>query len=88
MKTPEEWEQMAPISNGEKTTKFIRAVQEDAIEDLVRALDASVRLQSHYANLLNQWDGGERRCFQDGAEWIARLRSMEEKKGRTTQSGQ
>ena len=37
------------------------------------ALDQSVKLQSHYAELLNLHDGGARRPFADGAAWIARL---------------
>lgn len=53
----------------------------DWLEDLVtevgvlrRALELSVGLQSHYAQLLNFLDGGKRRQF-DGAEaWIRRFR--------------
>lgn len=37
-------------------------------------LEESVRLQSHYADLLNMHDGGERRPFKNADEWIARLR--------------
>jgi hypothetical protein len=37
------------------------------------ALDESVKLQAHYAGLLNAWDGGERRIFKTSDEWIARL---------------
>jgi hypothetical protein len=44
------------------------------IERLQTALDESVKLQSHYATLLNGYDGGERRGFGDGEAWIARLR--------------
>lgn len=38
------------------------------------ALVESVRLQSHYASILNGWDGGERRTFSCIAEWVERLR--------------
>ncbi len=44
--------------------------------DLARcryALGESVKLQSHYAQLLNMHDGGERIGFTDADEWIARL---------------
>jgi hypothetical protein len=41
---------------------------------LRRALDESVRLQSHYAELLNMHDGGRRIGFADADAWIARLR--------------
>lgn len=37
------------------------------------ALDESVALQSHQAKMLNIYDGGERREFATGDEWIARL---------------
>jgi hypothetical protein len=37
------------------------------------ALDESVKLQSHYAKLLNMYDSGERMQFATAAAWIARL---------------
>jgi hypothetical protein len=40
---------------------------------LVLALEESVKLQSHYAQLLNVWDGGERMQFPDASAWIVRL---------------
>jgi hypothetical protein len=42
--------------------------------DLEVALHESVKLQSHYAELLNMHDGGHRITFRDAAAWIARLR--------------
>jgi hypothetical protein len=48
-------------------------------EDFREALELSVRLQAHYASLLNMHDGGERIVFATVDEWLARLRS-----GRTT----
>jgi hypothetical protein len=41
---------------------------------LLTALAESVKLQSHYAMLLNAYDGGQRIRFNDAAAWIARLR--------------
>jgi hypothetical protein len=38
-----------------------------------RALEESVKLQSHYAELLNAYDGGERLTFASAEEWIERL---------------
>lgn len=38
------------------------------------ALDASVSLQSHYAMLLNGWDGGERMQFASSDDWINRIK--------------
>lgn len=40
---------------------------------LYAALEESVKLQSHYAGLLNQYDGGQRLVFLDADAWIARL---------------
>lgn len=56
---------------------------QDVIEDALRlwlnqnnleiALEESVKLQSHYAALLNMHDGGERLQFTTAEEWIDRL---------------
>lgn len=46
------------------------------LEQLAIALDVSVKLQAHYAKLLNQYDGGQRVVFASAADWIARLRYM------------
>jgi hypothetical protein len=35
-----------------------------------------VKLQSHYAGLLNGYDRGERRPFSTPEAWIARLREI------------
>ena len=45
----------------------------------VEALEESVKLQSHYAMLLNGWDGGERIVFKSAAEWLKRLEALREK---------
>jgi hypothetical protein len=45
-----------------------------AAAELRVALEESVKLQTHYAKLLNEHDGGERIGFKDAAAWIARLR--------------
>jgi hypothetical protein len=44
---------------------------------LMDALEHSVTLQSHYAKLLNQYDGGKRMIFKDANAWISRLTEME-----------
>lgn len=38
--------------------------------DALDALEESVKLQSHYAELLNMHDGGERRGFRSAKAWI------------------
>ena len=53
----------------------------DLIERLRIALRESLRLQSHYAVLLNQHDGGDRRVFRSPDEWIGRLREVGMLKG-------
>jgi hypothetical protein len=46
------------------------------VTELRVALAESVKLQSHYASLLNMYDGGRRIGFEDADAWIARLREM------------
>ncbi len=43
--------------------------------DLRVALEESIKLQAHYAKLLNMWDGGHRLIFPTADSWIARLRA-------------
>jgi tRNA U55 pseudouridine synthase TruB len=43
------------------------------IKTLERALDESLKLQSHYAELLNIYDGGHRKIFKTKEAWINRL---------------
>jgi len=45
----------------------------EEIRDLWTALEHSVQLQSHYAGLLNQYDGGKRISFPDAMAWVDRL---------------
>lgn len=44
------------------------------VATLEKALSESLKLQSHYASLLNQWDGGHRIGFDSAEAWIRRLR--------------
>ena len=43
--------------------------------DIEIALDESLKLQAHYAKLLNMWDGGNRMIFKDRQSWIDRLKA-------------
>jgi len=45
---------------------------------LREALDESVRIQSHYAILLNEYDGGKRLIFKSSTEWIERLEALKD----------
>lgn len=44
---------------------------------LENALKISIRLQSHYAKLLNMYDGGERMEFRDISQWLDRIECLE-----------
>lgn len=46
------------------------------IRELKIALEESVKLQAHYAELLNMHDGGERMIFKSVKEWIERLQEI------------
>lgn len=46
------------------------------VEELRHALDEIIILQRHYASLLNQYDGGNRKGFASADEWIGRLREV------------
>lgn len=48
-----------------------------AVSDLRSALEESLRLQAHYAKLLNMYDGGSRMVFGSVEEWLERLKEME-----------
>jgi hypothetical protein len=52
----------------------ISALNEIAI--LRIALEESLRLQSHYASMLNGYDGGDRMVFNFCSEWIDRLEKI------------
>ena len=49
---------------------------ECGIARLRRALEESVELQSHYAKLLNMYDGGKRTQFDSADAWIKRLADL------------
>lgn len=64
--------QMAPHQKEREGGRLLLESRE-AIRELYTALEESTRLQSHYAKLLNMYDGGERMQF--GANgWIDRLK--------------
>ena len=47
-----------------------------SLDEVRAALEESVKLQSHYAHLLNMYDGGQRRGFASADAWIARIRAV------------
>ncbi len=53
------------------------------IAELEEGLRESVKLQAHYAKLLNMHDGGERMIFRTADEWLARLAEIRTRDVRT-----
>lgn len=49
---------------------------EAEIDRLWKALTESVKLQTHYAGILNQYDGGQRMQFYSTEAWLERLRGL------------
>lgn len=55
------------------TVQALHAYAEQVRREEREALEESVKLQSHYAACLNQYDGGQRILFKDAEEWKRRL---------------
>lgn len=54
---------------------------QNEVFQLRAALDESVKLQSHYAGLLNMYDGGKRMLFADREAWMERLAALTTTRG-------
>ena len=63
-----------PITN--QFTRLETAGDQPVMNAIEIALEESLKLQSHYAALLNQYDGGERIVFKSTKEWIDRLKEV------------
>lgn len=63
-------------SQVEAFDKFRELNSDRQPSELYVALAESVKLQSHYASLLNMHDGGQRKGFANAEAWLARLREM------------
>ena len=50
--------------------------RKNKLKQLTKALNESVKLQSHYAGLLNMHDEGGRMMFASSDEWLERLRYL------------
>jgi hypothetical protein len=48
----------------------------DLVAELVLALEESLKLQTHYARMLNDYDGGERMGFHTVQDWLNRLHEI------------
>jgi hypothetical protein len=51
----------------------------DRERELREALQESIKLQSHYAMLLNGWDGGKRIQFASADAWLKRLAELKKR---------
>ena len=69
----------ASMANPAKHWEGVARSNFKRIDQLEEALKESVKLQSHYAKLLNMYDGGERLQFNNADEWVDRLRSLKMK---------
>ena len=54
----------------------LEKVECERCAELEQALAESLKLQSHYAALLNQYDGGERIIFGGANEFLERLAAL------------
>jgi hypothetical protein len=71
-----DFETAAPFTfdfNGVRFT-IVAATNAETLDPLEIALRESLKLQAHYAELLNMHDGGERTIFKTPDAWIKRLR--------------
>jgi len=57
-----------------RRSRFV--TKDEEIAELWAALDELIKLQRHYALLLNQYDGGRRLQFHSSRDWVARLREI------------
>jgi hypothetical protein len=60
----------------DRFTKDAQKVADKQVLLLTIALTESLKLQRHYAGLLNMHDGGQRIMFNSVDEWIERLKDM------------
>lgn len=63
-----------PTSMQAALKKHIEQCPAHPMHEMRVALEESVKLQSHYAMLINMHDGGERIQFANADAWLARLR--------------
>lgn len=54
----------------------MKSLSEYSPEQIVIALQHLVKLQSHYAHLLNMYDGGHRMEFESAEHWMQRLEDV------------
>ena len=65
-----------PVAMAEVLKQHIEQCPDHPMSKLKNALTESVKLQSHYAKLLNMHDGGKRISFESPEAWMARLEEI------------
>jgi hypothetical protein len=65
-----------PVAMADVLKAHIEVCPEHPASKLKAALEQSVKLQAHYAELLNMHDGGQRIVFKSAEEWMARLQKL------------
>ena len=68
------------IGFGPTAIALINALEKERarMAQLEEALQQSVELQSHYAELLNMHDGGQRLPFANAEAWLDRLAALKD----------
>jgi hypothetical protein len=74
--TEKRCEQLVAALRYAESQATLLASRQEEIERVKAGLIESVKLQSHYAELLNMHDGGQRIAFKDADEWIERLKEV------------
>lgn len=64
-------------TEGEK--QFVSDGLDYILDPLIDALTESVKLQSHYAKLLNMYDGGKRMQFENVEAWLKRMEEVDDR---------
>jgi hypothetical protein len=49
-------------------------------DEVYQALEESIKLQAHYARILNMYDGGKRIEFRNASDWLHRIRKLDSQK--------
>ena len=68
-----------PTSMQDVLKKHVEQCPQHPMHQLREALEESVKLQSHYAGLLNMHDGGQRIQFANADAWLKRLQALNTK---------
>jgi hypothetical protein len=71
--TPESIAELRRLQHSEAQLNALHEAALERTRKLAAALEESLKLQSHYAELLNIYDGGKRLQFATADQWLTRL---------------